>query len=277
MEKCPEISVVLGSFDPRPERLERAVRSLLDQSFPAWELVLWDDGSSPAGAAALRRQAGRDRRVRLFRGGENRGLGYGLNRCLERARGRYIARMDDDDVAFPQRLQVQRDFLEGDGRFQWVGSAAVLLDGRGPWGLLQMPPFPREEDFLRSSPYIHPSVMFRREALERAGGYRESRRFFGCEDYELFIRLHTLGLRGRNLEEPLLGYWEDRASHARRGFPRRLREAALRRRGFRALGLTGPRAAWGVVRPLAAGLLPAGARYRVRRWQRGGAFGGRLP
>ena len=269
MEKCPEISVVLGSFDPRPEQLERAVRSLLDQSFPAWELVLWDDGSSPAGAAALRRQAGRDRRVRLFRGGENRGLGYGLNRCLERARGRALARMDDDDVAFPQRLQVQRDFLEGDGRFQWVGSAAVLLDGRGPWGLLQMPPFPREEDFLRSSPYIHPSVMFRREVLELAGGYREDKALFGCEDYELFARLHSRGFRGYNLPECLLGYWESRASYAKRTPARRLREAALRCRALPRLGLPLPEALWGAARPLVVSLVPPGVQYRLKRWERG--------
>lgn len=260
--------MVLGSCNPRPDFLKRAVDSLLGQTFPHWELVLWDDGSLPPGREALRREAARDGRIRLFRGESNRGLGYGLNRCLERAQGRYIARLDDDDVALPQRLERQRDFLESHAPFQWVGSAALLLDRQGVWGVQKTPFRPGREDFLHSSPYIHPSVLFRRQALEAVGGYRESRRFLGCEDYELFFRLHRMGLRGCNLQEPLLGYWEDRDSQRKRGAARRLREAAVRWQGFRGLGLSGPRMVWGVLRPLGAALVPGAVRYRIKRRQR---------
>ena len=111
MRQDPLVSVVMGSFEPCWSRLRRAVDSLVGQTLPEWELLLWDDGSSPQGALALEQAARLDPRVRLVRAGENRGLAHGLNQCVERARGPYIARLDDDDLCFPQRLRRQVNFL----------------------------------------------------------------------------------------------------------------------------------------------------------------------
>lgn len=111
MRQDPLVSVVMGSFEPCWSRLRRAVDSLVGQTLPEWELLLWDDGSSPQGALALEQAARLDPRVRLVHAGENRGLAHGLNQCVERARGPYIARLDDDDLCFPQRLRRQVDFL----------------------------------------------------------------------------------------------------------------------------------------------------------------------
>lgn len=256
MEERPLVSVLMGSHNPRWDLLRRSVLSLVGQSLENWELVLWDDGSSPAGAMVLEQAADLDSRVRLYRGRENHGLGYALNRCRERARGKYLARLDDDDLAFPGRLELQTAALDRCPEFQWVGSAALLLDGDGVWGRLSMPEHPRSRDFLAHSPYIHPSVMFRREALEKAGGYSQSPRYFGCEDYQLFFRLHAQGMRGWNLPAALIGYWEDRNSYRRRTVPRRMREAVLRWEGLRSLELSPAAAAWGTLRPLAACLVP---------------------
>lgn len=269
MRQDPLVSVVMGSFEPCWSRLRRAVDSLVGQTLPEWELLLWDDGSSPQGALALEQAARLDPRVRLVHAGKNRGLAHGLNQCVERARGPYIARLDDDDLCFPQRLRRQVDFLAEHPAYQWVGSAALLLDESGPWGRLRPPTRPGRRDFLRTSPYIHPSVMFRREVLELAGGYREDRALFGCEDCELFARLHSRGFRGYNLPECLLGYWESRASYAKRTPARRLREAALRCRALPRLGLPLPEALWGAARPLAVSLVPPGVQYRLKRWERG--------
>ena len=125
-----------------------------------------------------------------------------------------------------------------------------------------MPEFPGPQDFLAHSPYIHPSVMFRRETLEQGGGYSQQPRYFGCEDYQLFFRLHAQGKQGWNLPAALVGYWEDRDSYRRRTVSRRLREAALRWEGLGALGLPVPAAALGTLRPLGACLVPG----PVLRW-----------
>lgn len=270
MDREPEVTIVMGSHNPRREWLQRAVASLVAQTWENWELVLWDDGSSPQGARLLSQAAGRDSRIHLYRGEINRGLAHALNQGISRARGRYIARMDDDDISLPRRLETQVAFLQAHPQQDWVGSAALLRDEKGVWGTWQKPVLPQREDFLHSSPYIHPSVMFRRQVLELIGGYGESSRYLGCEDYELFFRLHQAGFRGYNLPQPLLEYWEDRASHRRRTYARRVREAAVRRRGYRMLSLSGLRAWGGVLRPLGAGLIPSGIRYRLKGRNKGG-------
>lgn len=86
MNRKPLVTVLMGSYNPRWDRLRRAVESLRRQTLEDWELVLWDDGSCPRGAMALEQAACLDSRVRLYRGRENRGLGYALNRCAQRAR-----------------------------------------------------------------------------------------------------------------------------------------------------------------------------------------------
>ena len=78
MNRKPLVTVLMGSYNPRWDRLRRAVESLRRQTLEDWELVLWDDGSCPRGAMALEQAAGLDNRVRLYRGRENRGLGYAL-------------------------------------------------------------------------------------------------------------------------------------------------------------------------------------------------------
>lgn len=265
----PLVSVIMGSFEPRWDRLRRAVSSLVGQTWERWELLLWDDGSSLRGRLALEQAARLDPRVRLFHGRERRGLAHGLNQCLRRAAGEYIARLDDDDWCFPQRLERQVAFLREHPRFQWVGAAAALADGEGPWGFLRPPARPRAADFLSHSPFVHPSVVFRRQALELAGGYREGAALWGCEDYELFARLHAMGFRGANLPECLLSYWEDRTSYQRRGLGRALREAALRQKALPRLGLSPPLVLWGTLRPVAAGALPGGLRWRWKRLSHG--------
>ena len=98
--------------------------------------------------------------------------------------------MDGDDISLPHRLEVQRAFLDVNPQFDYVGSAAALLEGEKLWGMRRLAAIPQKEDFLSFSPYIHPSVMFRREIFEKYGLYNISDLCRRCEDYELFIRLH---------------------------------------------------------------------------------------
>lgn len=265
----PKVSVIMGVYNPRGEYLLQAVKSVINQTFTDWELLLYDDGSRAACAGAIRWAAALDSRIRYIRGGSNRGLAHALNVCIRQAKGEYIARMDDDDICRASRLQKQVAFLQGHPRFGWVGSCAQLMDGGGVWGMQRMPLFPDSRDFLRHSPYIHPSVMFRREVLVQSGGYSEAAAHALCEDYELFIRLHRRGWRGCNLPQPLLLYREDRASYAKRTYSRRIREARLRLQGFRQLGILGPGTVGYVLKPLVVGAVPAGLLYALRRRKAG--------
>ena len=266
MKKSVKVSVIMSVYNPGDfSQVRLAVESILDQTLEDLEFLIYDDGSDQGTGKLLRELAGKDDRIRLLGGGENKGIAAGLNACIRQSRGEYIARMDADDISLPRRLERQAEFLSSHPEYGFVGCCAGLLEGSRIRGHRSMPEAPKSRDFLPYSPYIHPSVMFRRPALTEAGGYSESRHTLRCEDYDLFMRLHVLGCYGYNLQEELFLYREDTAAYQRRKFRYRLDELRLRRKGFPALGLRGPLVLAAVFRPLLAGLLPK----KLLKWMKG--------
>lgn len=266
MKKKAEISIITGVYNPKnPGPLFGAVQSMLRQSYEDWEWILCDDGSNEECADHIRRAAALDGRILVIRNNQNHGLAHALNECLRYAGGRYIARMDADDLSAPDRLSKQYQFLKNHPQYQWVGSNAELFDDSGVWGFQKMPEIPQKKDFLYNSPYIHPSVMFQKEVLLQNGGYRISKKFLLCEDYELFMRLHQNGGRGYNLQEPLFRYREDYESQKKRTYRRRVREASLRYHGFRELGILNRNTFPYVLKPLLVGAVPVPVHHYIRR------------
>lgn len=266
MNDSVSISVIMGVYNPASyRRFFEAVESILRQSRTDWELLLYDDGSTNLSKRLIRCASRQDRRIRCWRSNENRGLAHALNVCIRHAKGRYIARMDDDDLSKANRFEKQAAFLDSHPSIQWVGSNAELRDEKGVWGFQKMPEMPQTKDFLFNSPYIHPTVMFRREVLLRHGGYDESPQLNLCEDYELFMRLHQQGERGCNLQEPLLQYWESYESYRKRTFQRRIREMKLRYHGFKKLGILETGTMPYVLKPLMAGVIPAPVHHYINR------------
>ena len=186
--------------------LQEAIDSILAQTFTDFELLIIDDGSTDATPKILR--AVRDPRVRVVTHPQNLGLVPTLNQGLELARGELIARQDHDDLSQPERLQKQVDFLRRHPDFALVGTEAFATgeDGKKAYRLLR----PLRPESVRwylcfDNAFIHSSVMFRRDVIQRDfGGYARS---FHSEDYALWSRV----ARARptaNLPEPLLLYRE---------------------------------------------------------------------
>ena len=178
-----------------------------------------------------------------------------MNMCLENARGNLIARMDDDDLSDPHRLETQVAFLRENPRYAWVGCQAWLFDADGIWGKGDRSLIPTAADFLKYSPYIHPSVVFRREALDAVGGYHSSAVTWRCEDYELFMRLTAAGYQGYNLPQRLFLYRENGKKLTKRRFRYSINEMIVRYRGFRKLGILSFKNYVYVCKPLAVWLI----------------------
>jgi len=249
------VSVIMGVYNPPIDQLQKAVRSIIRQTYLNWELLIYDDGSDLAYQEEIVKLADLDPRIACYRGDSNQGLAKALNECISRAGGTYIARMDGDDISHKERLVKQIDFLEHHPEFDWVGTGVYLLAGKSFWGTRKMPSKPRAEDFLRYSPYIHPTVVFRKEVLSLSQGYTVSPKTRRCEDYELFMRLHSHGYRGYNLSEYLFAYREDIASYARRTWQSRCHEMQIRYQGFKRLGILRLTTIPYLVRPLIGGLI----------------------
>lgn len=265
-EKKPQISVIMGVYNQwNRESLRRAVFSILDQTFEELEFIIYDDGSCPETAVYIQELKELDPRIVLIGKEENHGLAFSLNACIDRARGKYIARMDADDIADAERLQVQYRFMELHPEYAWCGCNARLFDENGVWGCREMPERPKDKDYLKYSPYIHPTVMYRREIFEKDEGYRAGEETLRCEDYEIFMRLCRHGFRGYNIQQFLFSYREDKESFRKRKMKYRVNEVRLRYRNFKAMKILFPAGWLFVLRPVAGGLLPAGAAAWLKR------------
>lgn len=268
----PLISVLMGVYYRSADvgALQRSVESILNQTVPDLELMICADGSSPEALAYLESAAQSDGRLRLV---DKRGahtLPVKLNACFRASRGAFLARMDDDDVSHADRFEKQLEALRTHREIAFVGSSAVLYRGGARVGERRFPERPAVRDFYMTQPYLHPALVFRRAALEAAGGYSEDRRCVLCEDYDLLLRLYAKGLTGMNLAEPLLDYTLSATAKGSRTMAHRRNEAVTRWRRFRELGVLGQ--AWPYVfKPIAVGLLPEGllARIKERRTQAG--------
>ena len=249
----PEISILMCVYNPEREKeFRQAISSMVKQTFSDWEMLLYDDGSDIRYQSKIQAMC-TDSRIRYIRGNDNRGLAYGLNICIQQARGRYIARMDADDISCAERLEKLYDFLEEHREYQWAGCNTILFDEKSEYGRREMPEIPKPTDFLNYSPYIHPSVMFRKEVLMECGGYKNLRR---GEDYELFMRLHAQGYQGYNLQELLFKYREDKNTYKHRKYRYQIEEVKIRLCGFKNMHVLKLSTFYYVIKPLITGLIP---------------------
>ncbi len=210
---CPIVSVVLP-FHNNKGTLLHAVRSIIGQSFSNWELILVDDGSCDGSVEALRECA--DERIQVLTNSTNLGLAGSLNRGIAVARGRYIARMDADDISYPQRLERQLQFLQTHPEVDLLGTAMIaFVDAGEPRALLRAAP--SDEQIKRGGcngayALYHPTWMAR-AAWFRAHPY--DLQFRKAQDYELLSRAAPHS-RYANLPEALVGYRMDAASLRKR-------------------------------------------------------------
>ena len=200
---APLVSVVMGVRNE--ERLvERAVKSILEQTYSPLEIIVVDDGSEDGTRERLASLS--DPRVRLIRQ-PRRGLAAALNNGLSNATGKFIARMDADDVSYPQRIEQQMAALRAQPRIGYLGSGIRMVTPRGrPIRNVMPPSCPQiiKKAMLKGYNHLyHPTLLFRRPVLEAAGGYREM--FQVNEDTDLHLRLSRIA-EASNVPSILLDY-----------------------------------------------------------------------
>jgi GT2 family glycosyltransferase len=219
------VSVLMPVHNAGPY-LARAVESILSQTYVDFEFVIIDDGSTDRSGATLEQYAARDRRIRLV-SRRNTGYTIALNELLGLARGDLIARMDADDVALPHRLARQVAFLQEHAEIVCAGSAVQFIDAAGRLLRTGHPGMEHEEILARAlngdCALNHPSVLMRRAAVLRVGGYRPE--FEPAEDLDLWLRLGEVG-RLINLPDVLLQYRQHSRSFSEQFQQRQLERSA---------------------------------------------------
>lgn len=200
--KLSQVSILMPVYHTAPY-LREAIDSMLSQTFTDFELIVLND-CSPDNAEEIL-DTYNDPRIVRYRGEKNVGLSNVLNIGIELARGKYIARMDSDDISLPNRLQVQVDYLEAHPEIDLVSVGMQLFGDNDEIWI-------RDQDFeemkiraLFRSPVLHASSVWRKESFEKQG-LRFRQEMVPCEDYDLWTRALVRGLKFANLSEVLYRY-----------------------------------------------------------------------
>jgi glycosyltransferase involved in cell wall biosynthesis len=225
-----------------PAQLERAFRSAVDeQTLRPTEALIVRDGPVPDSLAAVVEQliATSPVPARLLALPQNVGLADALTAGLAECRHDVVARMDADDVALPERFAKQLALLDagydlvGSGLYEFEDDEAVTIGVRTPpTGVEHIKRYARFHD-----PFNHPTVVYRRAAVQAAGGYVAVGLM---EDYWLFARMLASGARAENLAEPLVKYRVGAGAYRRRGGLAQLKAELRLQRLMRGAGITTP-------------------------------------
>ncbi len=205
--KKPVVSVVMATFNEPPDVVSQAIGSVLGQSMVDLELIVLDDSTRSDTAEAIDRLAEGDGRVHVVRKEARMGFVGALNVGLAMAQGKYIARMDGDDVMLPGRLEAQVAWLESNPRVSVVGGAMDIIDQADHVTGHRDYPSGGVKRWVFSvfrSPVAHPTVMMRREIVDAGIRYDES--FKKAEDLELWLRLMRKGYLVANMPDTLLRF-----------------------------------------------------------------------
>jgi glycosyltransferase EpsE len=204
--KRPIVSVVMATFNEPASVISQSIISILEQTLNDLELLVIDDSTDPDTIKTINALA-RDPRVTVIRKTKRIGFVKALNIGLKQAKGKYIARMDGDDISEKDRLILQVTFLDSNPKYSVVGGAMNIMSETGSITYKRNYPVSSLKLSLWSvfrSPVSHPTVMMRREIVDRGFYYDES--FSKAEDLEFWLRLMRNGFKFYNLTNTLINF-----------------------------------------------------------------------
>lgn len=203
-----KVSVLMCVYNGE-KYLSDSIESILNQSYPDFELVLVNDGSTDGSTVIIAYYAKKDKRIIPVINPENYGIAASVSTGLKYCSGEYIARMDQDDKCLPDRLLMEFQFLEANPEIDVVGTGLIFIDENGdPLGKQQVPP--TDPMVIRLHMYYHcviynPTVLMRSSYYQQYNENANEKEFFSADDYAFWLRKNHTHLY-TNLSEPYLLY-----------------------------------------------------------------------
>ena len=222
----PKVSVVLTAYNSG-RFIGQAIQSILVQTFTDFEFIIIDDCSKDNTWEVILEYATRDARIVALKNEKNLNLARSLNKGIAIAKGKYIVRMDHDDISVPSRLEKQVAFLEENSDVGILGSSMEIIDEQGK--VIGLRKYNLTDESIRRhiflySPFCHPATAIRKNVLELAGYYNHE--FNPAEDYELYFRIGMCA-KFANLDEALLRYRVVKGTSMTTGSTRKLERTTI--------------------------------------------------
>ena len=202
-----ETSVIMATYKEEQSFLKQSIESILNQSYKDFEfIIILDNPENSEHIKLINKYAKIDNRIRFFINEKNMGLTKTLNKGLTLTKGRYICRMDADDISFNNRLEVQKEYLESND-YDLVGGISKMIDEKGNaiYSIKKLPTdFEKIKKCIKYNQVIsHPTWFGKKEVFETLNGYRDMPL---CEDYDFTLRAILEGYRISNINIAVLNY-----------------------------------------------------------------------
>ncbi len=208
MDKEVEISVLMSTYNESEIELKESIESIFNQSYKEFEfIIVVDNPKNDRLYEEIVKYSRIDNRIIVIRNSNNLGLAESLNEALKVAKGKYIARMDADDISLPNRFEIQRNYLDQNldcdmvcGNFETINDVGEAVETKKR--------IPRsDDDLLNATKFIyliaHPTVMMRRHRLLELGGYNN---YITSQDYDLWLRMVGAHCKIHYIDSPLIKY-----------------------------------------------------------------------
>lgn len=195
----PKISVLMPVYNTPEEYLREAMESILNQTYEDFEFIILNDGSTNNSEDVIKSY--NDKRIKYYKNEKNEGLIFSRNKLLDIAKGKYIAHLDSDDIALPERFQKQVDFLEAHSEISLLGTWMEIFPEKE---IITKEKYPTLFDMIRENQFMNSSVMYNREVFQKYNLTYNSE-FIVAEDYDLWSRAIN-HIKTANLQEILIKY-----------------------------------------------------------------------
>lgn len=211
-----KISIIMGIYNCS-QTLPQAIDSIITQTYTDWELIMCDDCSSDDTYKVAEEYKNKyPEKIILVRNETNSRLAFSLNHCLKYATGKYVARMDGDDISLPDRFEKQIKFLKENPDVDLVGTAMQRFNDKGKHDIVYGVKNPDRYTLRKHIPFCHATIMTYKSVYDKLGGYTVAERTKRAQDYDLWFRFFYAGFRGENLVEALYMVREDKNAVRRR-------------------------------------------------------------
>ncbi|ASS96092.1 glycosyltransferase family 2 protein [Peribacillus simplex] len=255
MEELPLVSIVMPVYNAE-KYLPEVFESIKKQSYNKWELICCDDCSTDSSFKILKDYSRNDTRIKVLKNESNLRAAATRNKCISVAKGTFILLQDADDISLPNRIEILLSNFKKYKDIDFISSNVMYFDNDLKWKpSKKYIPIPVNEHAIKGLCYIHASTMFRKSCLEAVGGYRVSWETKRGQDYDMFMRMMSIGKKGMNISDILYEVREDQEAYSRRKYKYRIAEAVIRFKNYRKLKIP----LWGyvyVLKPLIIGLVP---------------------
>lgn len=249
------ISVIMSVYNAE-KYLREALDSIVEQTYKNFEFIIINDCSNDSSWSILKEYANNHKNIVLFNNIDNLGLTRNLNLALCFAKGKYIARMDADDISDLKRFERQIEFFNKNPLYDIVGTFSVDIDGNGHIIRKRTAPIFHSKIIRmlpKLSPITHPTVMFKKSSLQPLGYYNV--KYATSQDLDLWLRAAGAGLKFYNIPEFLFKYRMDENFLDRKSLKFRWNDTKIRLKGYKHINLPLHKYRFAFI-PLILGIIP---------------------